>query len=227
MKFSALATASALILTTVSGSAWAANLVVNGSFETGDFTGYTVGGTTGDAFPPSVITYNSPSSYPTGAFGEAVPPNNSPNNSPDAVGNHAAYFVSDFAKPETLSQAVFLTAGIYQVGFSAYLPANGFGNAGDAMFTGSIAGLTLASFAASSSAPLVWQSFQGFTNILADGLYQVDFSFNTNQNPSKDVVIDQVYIIAGNPTVPVPEPVSLSLLGAGLIGLGLARRKRG
>src|SRR5947209_671285 len=90
------------------------NLVTNGSFEDG-LNAWTQGGTdTGNpTFPPVIINYNSATPYPTGAFGEAVPANNAATNSPDAVGDHAAYFVSDFAKSQSLSQSIVLAAGTY------------------------------------------------------------------------------------------------------------------
>ncbi len=202
----------------------AANLVANGSFESG-FTGWTLSGPAADGDPAVVIPYNSSAGYPGGAFGEPIPANSAPTNSPDPVGTHAAYFVSDFAN-ETLSQSVYLTPGIYQIGFSAYLPQNGYNNAGDATFTGEIAGVSLANFTASSLSPTTWQTYAGSTTITTAGFYLVDFTFNTNFSPSKDVVIDQVYIIAGNPPVPTPEPASLAVLGAGLAGLGFIRQRR-
>lgn len=219
MKF--LAAAVLLAGVGFASQASAANIVQNGSFETGDFTSWTLGGTVASA-PAVVISYNSNSSYPNGAFGEPVPPNNSATNSPDAAGTYAAYFVDDFAA-ETLTQTVHLTPGVYQIGFSAYLPQNGYNNAGDATFAGSIAGVTLANFDAASQTPVTWQSFAGSTTITTEGDYQVAFTFNTNFSPSKDVVIDQVYIIPGNP---VPEPASFAILGAGLAGLGLTRLRR-
>ena len=64
-------------------------------------------------------------------------------------------------------------------------------------------------------------------NILAAGDYLVEFVFNTGGQPAKDVVIDQVYIIAGNPPVGVPAPAALGIFGLGLLGLGaMARRRR-
>jgi len=109
---------------------------------------------------------------------------------------------------------------------SAYLPANGFANAGDATFTGDVAGVTLASFAASTGTAQTWQTFQGSTTIAVAANYLVDFVFNTSLIPSKDVVIDQVYIIAGNPPIGTPEPMSIALLGGSLMGLGLVRATR-
>jgi hypothetical protein len=205
--------------------ALAANIVSNGSFENG-FAGWTLNAGATGGFPAVAITYNSATSYPTGAFGEAVPPNNAPTNSPDPAGTRAAYFVDDFSRNETLSQTVFLTAGLYQIGFSAYLPQNGFNNVGEATFSGSIAGVALANFAASTQTARTWQTYSGSTTIAADGNYLVEFIFNTNRGPSKDVVIDQVYIIPGNPPIGVPEPATLALFGAGLVGLGMVRRRR-
>jgi hypothetical protein len=158
------------------------------------------------------IYYGSGTAYPTGAFGEAIPQNNAATNSPDAVGDRAAYFVSDLATNQSLSQWITVTdAGIYQIGFSAYAPANGYANIYDATFTGIIATVQLANYAVSTEIAKTWKSFTGAANLVADD-YLVEFVFDTGGVPAKDVVIDQVYVIAGNPSVDVPEPGSLALL---------------
>lgn len=223
MSFKHIAAVGAVAAAIAAAPASAAvNLVVNGSFESG-LSDWTLTNPPA-SFPATAIFYNSATPYPTGAFGEAVPPQNAPTNSPDPVGQRAAYFVSDFSSNETLSQLVHLTAGVYQIGFSAYAPANGYANAGDAQFEGIVASLTLASYSVSAGPVTTWQTFAGAANIVADGFYTVSFSFSTNRAPSKDIVVDQVYIIAGNPPIGVPEPMALGLLGASLLGLAGARR---
>lgn len=209
-------------------SARAGNIVVNGSFENG-LTGWTHSGTVGGNHPVVTINYNSTASYPTGAFGESVPANNAATSSPDAVGTKAAYFVDDFSANEMLSQMVFLNPGSYQIGFSAYLPRNGFNNVGEATFTASIAGVSLANFAASSLTAQTWRTYSGSTTIATAGNYLVSFTFNTNRSPSKDVVIDQVYVIStggSNISAAVPEPSTLALVASGAVVIGLARRRR-
>jgi PEP-CTERM motif len=110
--------------------------------------------------------------------------------------------------------------------FSAYLPANGFANAGDATFSGEVAGVTLANFAASTGTPQTWQTFMGSTTITTAGNYPVQFIFDTGLVPSKDVVIDQVYVIPGDPPLLTPEPATVALFGTGLLGLTFLRRPR-
>jgi hypothetical protein len=206
----------------------AVNLVTNGSFESG-LAGWTIGGSETQGFPPAAIFYNSATAYPTGAFGEAVPPANAVTNSPDAAGDRAAYFVSDFANLQSLTQTVFLTPGEYTIGFSAYAPANGFANAGDALFKATIANIVLANYAVSSGPATTWVHVDGVANILGAGNYLIEFLFSTNLFPSKDIVIDQVYIIAGNPgggdPTDVPAPAALGLFGLGLLGLAALRRR--
>ncbi len=217
--------ASALFAIAAPASA-ATNLVANGSFESG-LANWTIGGTDSQGFPPVAILYNSATGYPTGAYGEAVPVNDAGTNSPDLPGAHAAYFVSDFTVNQSLKQTVALEIGTYQIGFSAYAPANGFKNVGEATFSGSIAGVTLASYAVSTGPVTNWQTFADSVEITTAGDYEVSFIFNTNRFPSKDVVIDQVYIIAGNPAVPgVPEPASWALLISGFGMVGFAARRR-
>lgn len=222
--------AAAVVLLFGAANAGAANLVVNGSFENG-LNGWTVGGTSGDGYPPVAIDYNSNAGYPTGAFGEPIPVNNAFTNSPDAAGTHAAYFVADLANDQSLSQSVGpLAAGIYQIGFSAYSPANGFANFYDATFAGVVATVSLANYSVHSGPPTTWQTFAGAVN-LAAGTYTVEFVFNTDGIPAADVVIDQVYIIKGNPTTnPTGVPDAGTTVGMLAIGLasvvGVARRVR-
>jgi hypothetical protein len=208
----------------VAGQASAAvNLLANGSFETGDYTGWSYAGVTPGGFPTAVISYNTAAAYPNGAFGEAVPPDNSASPSPDPVGDHAAYFVADGAN-EVLSQTVFLDAGLYTIGFSVYVPFNGFNNPGDASFTGTVAGVNLANFNVDGSTPGTWVHFAGVANIAVAGNYLTSFTYNSASGPAGDFVVDRAYIVAGDVTGGIPEPATWGLMLLGFGGAGSALR---
>ena len=202
------------------------NLIVNGSFETGNFTGFTysVNGVTNPtsmtgalANPAVVITYNSNAGGygGGGAYGELIPVDNAVSVDPDGAGSRAAYFVDDFAKNEAISQLTALNPGNYEIGFDVYLPQNGANNPVNASINGSISGVA---------------------TILVPGYYQTAFTYNSNGYPAKDFVIDKVYVTSTNksatytipatPTAPLPEPATWSLMLVGLVIVGALMRRR-
>ena len=227
--------AMALLATTVLAAtpALAGNELTNGSFETGDLTGWTVGGTSTGGYPPVVITNLSGAGYPTGAFGEVVPnDNNASNPNFDDAGTHGLYFVADLAHPQTLTQSVSVVEGVqYTFGFDMYQPGNGAANPNDASLTATVGGLIFENFLASDSPIKEWTHFSstgyGVFTTTADFV----FEYNSFGYPAKDFVIDRVYFA---PTVDtrdggggVPEPASWALMisGFGMAGAMLRHRK--
>jgi hypothetical protein len=203
----------------------ATNLITNGSFETGNTFAWTYSGAVGDPFPATIIGYNNTNGYPTGAFGELIPPDNSISGSPDPVGDYAAYFVSDFAAAETLSQDVLLAAGIYSIGFSVYIPFNGQNNPNDAHFSGSVAGQELVSFNVGANPAGVWTHYYDTLVLNAPGTFTTAFTFATDGNPAKDIIIDRVYLVAGDIGA-VPEPTTWVMMLTGFFGMGAMLRRR-
>ena len=205
----------------------ATNLVENGSFETGDRSAWDYTGVGADTavHPATVIGYNNTLPYPGGAFGELIPPDDTNSGSPDPVGQYAAYFVADNSI-ETLSQTVSLGVGTYSIGFSVYVPRNGFNNSGNATFTGTIAGMTLANFTVDQSAVQDWMHFFGTVDITTAGDYLAAFTYNSGAAPAGDFVIDRVYIVAGDVSGGVPEPGTWALMILGFGGAGAMLRRR-
>ena len=217
MKISTALIAASIAFAAGQASA-ATNLITNGSFETGDF------GPAWTEVDVGATPYESVVPYGPNFFGENVPSNPGGSASPDASGSYGVYFVSDLAAPESLSQTVTpLTSGLYTLGFSAYVPQNGFNNIGTATFTGSIGGVNLVSTEVHSLIPQTWYNFHGSANLTAGVPVTALFTFNTNFVPSADIVIDQVYLVAGG--VPEPTTWAMMLAGFGFAGAALRRRR--
>ena len=206
----------------------AANLLANGSFELGanGFQSWTVGGTSGDGFPPVVISYNNTNGYPTGAFGESIPPDNAAGNPNfDTVGRQAVYFVADLANPQTLKQTVSgLVAGqTYQFGFDVYVPQNGQNNGFPGSLGASVGGITFTPLQAGNLNAQQWVHYSatGVSNVT--GSDDFVFTFNSGGIPAKDFVIDRVYLTAA---IPEPAAWAMMLVGFGAVGSSMRARSR-
>ncbi len=222
------------------------NLIDNGSFEAGPLgAGPIIGwdkanvpdGNPSSDKPASVIVYGRGTSYPTGAYGEAVAAPTIASLSPDAAGSQALYFVSDFSDNEAITQLTWLGVGNYRLGFEYYLPRNGWNNRNDASFAATIIGVPVVSTAIDkNSAAQTWLDKSGVAQITRAGYYLTSFVFSAYGQPAKDVIVDRVYafrtddapttVIPPTPTM-VPEPAvwAMLLAGFGLTGATLRRRR--
>ena len=207
--------------------AFAQNLVSNGSFETGSFGPWVPTNTSGTA--PVVITYGNTNGYPTGAFGEAILPNTVASASPDAVGRYVAYFSSDTANPDSITQTITgLVAGrTYNLGFDYYAPQNGINNPFDATLSLLINGSTVSSVTAGGNQQpatpgQTWFNFSSTFTPVTSGPATLSFNFRGLGTTAADFAIDRVFVTAA---VPEPATWSMLILGFGLVG-GAMRRRR-
>jgi hypothetical protein len=113
-----------------------------------------------------------------------------------------------------------LNPGSYVFGFSLYAPANGLKNAGDARFQARLGSTTTANFLVSSMTAKTWKLYQQNVVITAAGQYALTFQFDTNKHPSKDIVVDRVYVMAA----PEPQTWMMMILGFGMVAGALRRR---
>ena len=173
------------------------NLVTNGSFETGDFTGWTVSGDTGFIGVCSVDT------CPGGFAPED--------------GTYAAYFgpVGDTA---TISQMIPTTPGQdYTLSFYLAAPSNGTPNFFSVTFGSTIFSLT--NFGASFG----WQQFLITTQATST---QTPLTFTFRNDPSY-WFLDNVTVTQGTQTVPEPSTLMMFGSGLlGIAGIARRKFRR-
>lgn len=214
----------ALALAITAPASAATNLLTNGSFESG-FSGWSLSNA-GGGTAPVVIPYGTNAGYPGGAFGEAILANAVASISPDAVGRSLAYFSSDTANPDTLSQTIALVAGqTYNLGFDFYAPANGIANPNDATLrfriNGTPVGSILTAGSASGTPAKTWFNFNTTFVAAVSGPATLAFDFRGLGVTAADFGVDRVYATAA---VPEPATWAMMIFGFGAIGSVVRRR---
>jgi hypothetical protein len=203
---------------------------INGSFETGDFTGWTVGGIDGghgvaqsgtliNGTMGKVNRYNYPSFGPTYV---AV-----------RTGVYAAYtasgrFYSDLGDFLTLSQTLTLAPGTYKVGY--YLAVDspqqplGYGASGNAIFVNG-SDVLPSDFSGTLNSAFLEVSGQ-FT--ASGGPTTIELHITGSGDGRAGISIDDAFL---NPVIiPAPEPASLTLFAFAIVStagiFGWRRRKQ-
>ncbi len=163
--------------------AQAVNIVNNGGFETGDFTGWTLSGNT--SF--TLVACPGP---------------------PAAAEGNCLAFLGPVGSNGTLSQTLTTIIGQH------YLFSFAFASDGGAtsFFSASLGGVPLISLANPPASPFHLLSFDFLATSTTTAL-----AFNFRDDPG--------FLSLDNVSVSIPEPGTMALLGIGVIGLLLGRRK--
>ncbi len=199
------------------------NLIADGSFEGG--FGVWTQSISGGGTPAVVIAYGQNGAYPTGAFGESIGANSLVSLSPDAVGKSVAYFSSDTADANTLTQYVNVVAGkTYNIGFDYYAPQNGINNPYDATLSflvdGGVVGDVLTAGSVLGTPAQTWFNFNTTYLATSTGSVKLDLSFQGLGVTAADFAVDRVYMTAA-----VPEPSTWAMMIGGLALVGLSMRR--